>query len=1053
MKKSQIRANLLNENSVFPQQSNVETPPGNSSYTQNCVYSQQDHPSGRQHYNQPQPMRYVNHPLAQNSFQEAYYQPNQPIQAHRKQRQSSRQHQQPPPHHQVQPQPQQPPLQAQPPQHIYNTGYHQGQSQGPSYVQPQVQPSIVPHSAHSSEATQQSAYHHSYQSQQSHLQPQPQIHRGSHRSHEVFPVSDEQPYYQEQRGSYSGPYQSHPHNRRSDIHEYYDEPALEPVQPTPQPPIPVAPMIPPIQNGGRIPSESHSRPLRAKDQVFTIDSDEEDDKVHKSKSKAEVDKIQLLEEKIQRLERVLALQELTSKKSSNNINRDAAESSNNDNNNNNNMKDDEVGKEAFVSSSQYVENSKGSSINGLEKLSGPPLPPPPPPEKRSLSSSPKANLFTTENSRVDSHFDASMRMSASSLIPTDKSISDQSVGDEGDLEAEYNNDDDNDEPPPSYEELEKSGSLTYSQSIYRTGFEKAGYQMDHVATPLTPKDKSKPRDESDEVDKVDDETMKFSTRLMSKRKIPSQITDDMFEKAALRISSQKDSSDINNKHEDKVPAPRVKTEKTIQTPIKMTIQEPTQEPILTKTEESVRSKARSATKPIEPSNFIKYSTPSSYETLSNGVIQPILPSKCSDSVETSISAFRRTREKALADYKQFTPSIQFNWAILLLETLSKSEVISQMTIDGKIRKNPLPFKKLKKQRLMFLSTAIKVLEKLIQVAPNDTRARLYLGDIYSGGIHPGLVERDERIGYELFFESAMQQNDPVACYRIACCLESGVGCKQDIPKSILFFEKGATLGDPSSMCQLGMMHFAGVNGCIQDVSLSISYHKQAYETLRSKSVMGSDPLISTRSFQDARGALYTLAKLHQTDSKILCLSDRSDPKTLKTIQELKDCNAWCNKGKALKYYLEAAKLGHNESQACLGYYYSQGFFPTHSFKSDKESNEGIMDPIDARKSIYWFSKAAADGHTYAALGLARWYGAGAVDSDGRVILKRDEQQAFLWGRKAADGGELVEAEFMIGVCFEQGYGVEKNLVMAANYYERSAMKGYKKAIAKLKALR
>lgn len=812
-----------------------------------------------------------------------------------------------------------------------------------------------------------------------------------------------------------------------------------------------------------------------------------------SKNSIEQDKIQLLEEKIQRLERVLALQELESKTSTSELpSKDTSQE---------NINHKPVLTNAPTSASSLQTTKAISVPSQVSDGSAPPLPPPPPPEKKSLLNSPKANLFLSEMEKNKNSGYDELRLSASSLIPTDKSISDHSDG-----EADHSYDFNDEEPPPSYEELEKSGTLTYSKSIYRTGFEKAGYQMDHVVTPTGT---GHPLS-SDEITTRNKSSSKRANELMFKRKIPSQI-DEETDKNLFKSS-------LNS-------IPTLKTEETqteskpskVQAPYKTSIQKPVEAPVLSQIPPPTAAATAAATVkrssppppplppapqiPNKPNKFstvqsdfkppklensqsainqrqarstmdsslytpkvstseipeiasvIKYSTDLSYEELPNGVIKPILPSKAKDSTEESIARFRKTREKALSDYKRFTPKIQFYWAILLVETLSKSEVLSKMTIDGKLRKNPISYKKLKKQRLMFLTTAVKVLEKIIQIAPNDTRARLYLGDIYSGGIHPGLIERDEKLGYQLFYDAATKQNDPVACYRIACCLESGVGCPQDIAKSIIFFERGATLGDPSSMCQLGMMHFAGVNGCVQDISLSIAYHKQAYETLRSKTIMGSDPLISSRSFQDARGALYTLAKLHQTDRQILCLTDNNDDKTRKTIEELKISNVWCNSSKALKYYLEAGKLGHNESQACLGYYYSQGFFPTHSFKSDKEANNGIPGTLDARKSIYWFSKAAADGHTYAALGLARWYGSGAIDGDGKVILKRDEQQAFLWGRKAADAGELVEAEFMIGICFEQGFGVEKNAVMAANYFERSARKGYKKAINKMKAIR
>ncbi|KAG0675028.1 hypothetical protein C6P42_001937 [Pichia californica] len=1093
MKKAQLRANLLDESSAF-----VTAPPKNQPHYPSKYQQNQGYPN--QNITYPPPQQY-------SSYQ---------------------------------------------PQHMYMSENANGNTNG--YPQQQRPPQPYNQSQHQQSQSHQlhpPLNQQNQQHNQNYGYDYDQHHRVGSRSHTSYPSNSDSSYQnreglnehyhelQQQRGSYNGPYQQQEHQYR-EYNDSYQQQQYQEQQPIQQPrshsyssnKLPSQQVPQPRSHSQSYPQQeqqedisSRKEPLRPKKQVFSLDDDSEDDEIYsngnasygsehdntktrtrsRSRTKSnsspaksrnasivanptlmdndmpvtsfnmsvngknqanalDQDKIQLLEEKIQRLERVLALQDLESKTS-------------------------ESSPKLTTQPVQPQPAQPAKPVQSVQSIAtpsqqtgAPPLPPPPPPEKKSLLNSPKANLFLSGIESNNKTTDE-MRLSASSLIPTERSLSDHS-----DVE-DSNNDINDEEPPPSYEELENSGSLTYSQSIYRTGFEKAGYQMDHVTTPT-----NNVHPLSSEITLNNSKnSSKITRELMSKRKIPTQITDEMFEKAAMKASlssiptlnsettskstiiqppvktSNQTSRQSHLISQVPPPAPVQNTIPPYPQPIQSELRQPTSNNTIlsnikiensqsTMNQKKTRSTMDSSlytskTTNSDNINVIKYSTDLSYETLSNGIIKPILPSQSKESTEETIARFRKTRDHALSDYKQFTPKIQFYWAILLVETISKSEVLSKMTIDGKLRKSPISYKKLKKQRLMFLTTAIKVLEKLIQIAPNDTRARLYLGDIYSGGIHPGLIERDEKLGYQLFYDSAIKQNDPVACYRIACCLESGVGCKQDIEKSIVFFERGATLGDPSSMCQLGMMHFAGVNGCIQDISLSISYHKQAYETLRSRTVMGFDPLISSRSFQDARGALYTLAKLHQTDRQILCLTDNNDEKSRNTINELKIANVWCNSSKSLKYYLEAGKLGHNESQACLGYYYSQGFFPTHSFKSDKEANNGMPAALDPRKSIYWFSKAAADGHTYAALGLARWYGSGAIDNEGKIILKRDEQQAFLWGRKAADAGELSEAEFMIGICFEQGFGIDKNQIMAINYFERSARKGYKKAINKLKTLK
>ncbi|KAG7878855.1 hypothetical protein KL938_003998 [Ogataea parapolymorpha] len=728
------------------------------------------------------------------------------------------------------------------------------------------------------------------------------------------------------------------------------------------------------------------------------------------------DRINLLEDKIMQLEKMLALQDLASKNDSlTSVSSDTSSI---------NTKDDfnftipSMGA-SRISLPTSEKSAKYASQNSqrTDLASAPPLPPPPPAEQRSIANSPVANVFLSSGLEDRS----GTRDSATSLTSAEKELVKEFLD-----SPEKSSNEAGDDLPPSYEELEKSGTLTYSQSIYRTGFEKAGFHMDHMETPAVKRPVP-----------TQAQTGHSSPTLKYKRKLPppaSESVEKMLEGQKENILSPPTLSE---------PQRRLISESSVsssvysdKTPGTGDLSDP-------------KEKAPPLPDPdTEESEFlektIRYIKPSSFKRHPNGVIEPILPSKSTDTLDSLINGFGIIREKAFKDYKSFTPSIQFEWAITLLEAIARSDLISKMAIDGRVRKSPIPFKSLSPQREQFLNTAVKVLEKIIQISPNSTRARLYLGDIYSGGIHPGVLPRNESKGYKLFYDAATKQDDPVACYRVACCLESGVGCAKNVEQSCRFFEKGARLGDPSSMCQLGMLYFAGVNGFPLDINISVYWHEMACQALKDPDIMGSDPLVSARSFSDSRGALYTLAKLHQTDLNILCL-DKDTPKTKASVSQMMKAGIFRNSSKTLNYYLEAAKLEHRESQASLGFYYAQGFFPTAHFKSDKESMGGTPAAKDARRSIYWFSKAAADNHPYSALGLAKWYGSGAPG-----VLKKDDQQAFLWGRKAADEGQLAEAEFMIGLCFEQGFGVQKNIQSAISYYKRSGAKGYKRALSKLK---
>lgn len=76
---------------------------------------------------------------------------------------------------------------------------------------------------------------------------------------------------------------------------------------------------------------------------------------------------------------------------------------------------------------------------------------------------------------------------------------------------------------------------------------------------------------------------------------------------------------------------------------------------------------------------------------------------------------------------------------------------------------------------------------------------------------------------------------------------------------------------------------------------------------------------------------------------------------------------------------------------------------------------------------------------------------------GRALLKHPEielfdEKAFKWFLSAADQG-FVEAEFVLGQCYEKGIGIEEDKEEALFWYKKAAAeehKGAKKAIARLK---
>lgn len=120
---------------------------------------------------------------------------------------------------------------------------------------------------------------------------------------------------------------------------------------------------------------------------------------------------------------------------------------------------------------------------------------------------------------------------------------------------------------------------------------------------------------------------------------------------------------------------------------------------------------------------------------------------------------------------------------------------------------------------------------------------------------------------------------------------------------------------------------------------------------------------------------------------------------------------------ARELFTQAAELGYSPSQFRLGYAYEFGTMGC---------------PIDPRKSIAWYSRAALKGEPDSELALSGWYLTG---SEG--VLEQSDTEAYLWARRAAEKG-LPKAEYAVGHLTEAGFGVPPNLEEAKRWYYKAA---------------
>ena len=121
---------------------------------------------------------------------------------------------------------------------------------------------------------------------------------------------------------------------------------------------------------------------------------------------------------------------------------------------------------------------------------------------------------------------------------------------------------------------------------------------------------------------------------------------------------------------------------------------------------------------------------------------------------------------------------------------------------------------------------------------------------------------------------------------------------------------------------------------------------------------------------------------------------------------------------AIKWYQEAAKLGHTKSQLKLGTLYF----------------EGLGTDINYDVAAKWLIEPANSGY------VAAQYMMGIIYLDGTKKIIKNERRAFEWFSKAAELGDA-PSQGSLGWLYQQGHGTEKDLDKAFYWYTQSAKLG------------
>ena len=287
-----------------------------------------------------------------------------------------------------------------------------------------------------------------------------------------------------------------------------------------------------------------------------------------------------------------------------------------------------------------------------------------------------------------------------------------------------------------------------------------------------------------------------------------------------------------------------------------------------------------------------------------------------------------------------------------------------------------------KNREKFIFEAHKIVKKLVSNGYPD--AMFYLADCYGQGLLG--LEVDTKEAFTLY-QSAAKSGHAASAYRTAVCCEmgneEGGGTRRDPLKAVQWYKRAAALGDTPAMYKMGMILLKGLLGQPKNIGEAVNMLKRAAD----------------RADEDNPHALHELGLLYETQTG-----------NERIIHD---------EAYALSLFNRAAELGYKFSQFRLGQAFEYGLLGC---------------PIDARSSIAWYSRAAAQEEHQAELALSGWYLTGS-----QGILEQSDTEAYLWARKAVCAEPpLPKALFAMGYFTEVGIGCPRSLEEAKRWYGRAA---------------
>lgn len=331
-----------------------------------------------------------------------------------------------------------------------------------------------------------------------------------------------------------------------------------------------------------------------------------------------------------------------------------------------------------------------------------------------------------------------------------------------------------------------------------------------------------------------------------------------------------------------------------------------------------------------------------------------------------------------------------------------------------------------------------------------------------------------------WFMRAAESGMAVPLYNVGTCYEYGMGVQCDHTEAAKWYHRAAEKGYADAHSRLGTFYTYGTQAVRRDADKGLYHHRMAvlHGSVNSLNALGV-------AYETGRGVPKYLPRAFAFYLKAAELGDHWGQYNVGRFYRFGLGSVVpVDYAKALEWFRKAADQGDAHAQACLGHFYMTGL--------------GVERNFD--EAYLWTSRSAQSGENRALLDMGLLYEHGwgveqnaetavsyykmladAIDHSGLyemgrcyyrgIGVERDLSKAFLYwrdsmgmrngeaacclglcrllgigGRADLQGGiELlrsgadnsVAARYNLGLCYEAGYGVPRNINAAVRYYLRA----------------